>query len=117
MQAIHYLASYFPLLAAEKAREHLEKLRDLRDNNIHRSLAALAGHETSFEEAAKLAKVLLSVPIMSIQFCNRSQCIGMFKCNIFRCTAFGSVWVPSVCMGKYVKKGHGGHLLVASQIF
>lgn len=58
MQAIHFLASYFPLLAPEKAREHLEKLKDLRDNNIHRSLAALAGPETSFEEAAKLAKVL-----------------------------------------------------------
>ncbi|BDA45205.1 Sister chromatid cohesion protein PDS5 homolog A [Coccomyxa sp. Obi] len=55
-QAIHYLASYFPLLAPEKAREHLEKLRDLRDNNIHRSLSTLAGPETSFEEAAKLSK-------------------------------------------------------------
>lgn len=35
----------------------MEKLREMRDKNIHKSLAALAGPETSLEEAAKLAKV------------------------------------------------------------
>ncbi len=56
-QVVRYLASFFPLLAPEKVRENLEKLREMRDKNIHKSLSALAGPETSLEEAAKLAKV------------------------------------------------------------
>ena len=35
----------------------MEKLKEMRDKNIHKSLAALVGPETSLEEAAKLAKV------------------------------------------------------------
>ena len=57
VQVLRFLAPFFPLLAPEKLREHLEKLREMRDKNIHKSLAALAGLETPLEDAAKLAKV------------------------------------------------------------
>ena len=56
-QVLRYIAAAFPLAAA-KAEESLLKLKDLRDNNIFKSLAELATPTTSLEESAKLAKVL-----------------------------------------------------------
>lgn len=56
-QVVNHIADFFSYMGTGKAKEHLEKLRDLRDNNIHKSLTALASTETSLEEASKLAKV------------------------------------------------------------
>jgi hypothetical protein len=56
-QVLRYIAkSAFPLNVA-KAEESLQRLRELRDNNIFKSLASLAAATISLEEAAKLSKV------------------------------------------------------------
>lgn len=54
-------AAAFPTSTA-KAEEHLERLRELRDNTIFKSLAALCQADVSLEEASKLSKVACSLP-------------------------------------------------------
>lgn len=87
-QVLRFIASFFPLQAPEKLREHLEKLREMRDKNIHKSLAALAGPETSLEEAAKLAKVHTeTVPFSPCSLNMRyspKRCAGTASWSAFR---------------------------------
>ena len=57
VQVTQYIAAAaFPTNAA-KAVEHLERLREQKDNNIFKSLAGLCQANVSQEEAVKLSKV------------------------------------------------------------
>lgn len=63
---VHYIARTASFVVGEKAEDHakseenLQKLRELKDNNIFKSLAALLD-ATSLEEAAKLSKVCSNI--------------------------------------------------------
>ncbi len=57
LQVTQYIAAAaFPTNAA-KAVEHLEQLREQKDNNIFKDLAGLCQANLSQEEAIKLSKV------------------------------------------------------------
>ncbi len=59
-------AAAFPASTA-KAEEHLERLRELRDNTIFKSLAALCQADVSQEEASKLSKVTCPLPDEAVE--------------------------------------------------
>ena len=91
MQMTHFIAaSAFPSNTA-KAEENLQRLREQRDNNIFKSLAALCQADVSQEEAAKLSKVLSgsSQPIslsvcQTLDVCSQSvlpECPCSFCCS------------------------------------
>ena len=62
MQVVQVIAAAaFPTSTA-KAEEHLERLRELRDNTIFKSLAALCQADVSQEEASRLSKVTGPLP-------------------------------------------------------
>ena len=71
-------AAAFPTSTA-KAEEHLERLKELRDNTIFRSLAALCQADVSQEEASKLSKVTCLLQIWATEdrclFCNLHKMI------------------------------------------
>ncbi len=73
-QVLRYIAAAFPLAAA-KAEESLLKLKDLRDNNIFKSLAELATTTTSLEDSAKLAKVLHRLTRQPMRMPSSQTCI------------------------------------------
>ena len=57
MQVTQFIAAAaFPTNAA-KAVEHLERLREQKDNNIFKSLAGLCQANVKLEESVKLSKV------------------------------------------------------------
>ena len=70
MQVVQVIAAAaFPTSTA-KAEEHLERLRELRDNSIFKSLAALCQAGVSQEEASKHSKVTCPLPDQDVPPCN-----------------------------------------------
>ena len=62
MQVVQIIAvAAFPTGSA-RAEEQLERLGELRDNTIFKSLAALCQADVSQEDASKLSKVATPLP-------------------------------------------------------